>query len=139
MVLTGDGEIYKTDDGGLHWLIVMDDGRDYLSWSRYNRLGIQEDKRLWVAASADSSRGMFGRLKVDQGDSWKQYTLFDVYFLDVLRPSDSQVFASGYVPFGKSRPSEVTYGVLLSSSDGGANWAIVYRNTKIKRLNALAA
>jgi photosystem II stability/assembly factor-like uncharacterized protein len=138
-VLTGDGQIYKTDDGGQRWQIVMDNGPDYLSWSRYNRLGVQEDKHLWVALSADSSRGMFGRLEVQQGNSRKQYTLFYVYFSDVSYPSDNQVLASGYVPFGKRRPSDITQGVLLSSSDGGDNWTIIYRNTKIKKINALAA
>jgi photosystem II stability/assembly factor-like uncharacterized protein len=29
--------------------------------------------------------------------------------------------------------------VLLVSSDGGRNWSVIYRNTKIKSINAIAA
>jgi photosystem II stability/assembly factor-like uncharacterized protein len=139
-VLTSEGKIFKADDGGQHWQILGSVHDDW-GWPGYNRLGIKEDRHFWVAGGADSSRGMWGMLLVDQDKSWRKYKLRNVYFRDALFLSENQVLACGYIPSDENRatPNELTHGVILSSSDGGRNWSIIYRNAQIKSVKAFAA
>ena len=138
-LLTSAGDVYRTDDGGQNWKILVENSPDRLSWSSYYRLGVTEDKLLWLASAADSSRGIFGSLKVDQGESLRQYNLHDAFFRDVLFLSDNDVLACGYTPLDETRPSKLTSGVLFYSCDGGNSWVISYRNTDVRRINELNA
>jgi photosystem II stability/assembly factor-like uncharacterized protein len=137
-VLTLDGNVYKTDDGGQYWQIVEEHGPDYLSFSVHNRLGINADKQFWVALSADSSRGMFGRLKMAEGNSWKQYTLPDVYFWDASLLPEGRLLVCGYEPSSASRPTELTHGVVLYSGDRGNTWVTVYSSPAIEAVRSFA-
>jgi photosystem II stability/assembly factor-like uncharacterized protein len=139
MCLTGYGKMFRTTDGGRSWQQVglIDD--DW-GWPRYEHFGFKQDGRVWVMGGADSSRGMWGMILEEQDNSWKKYKLNNVYFVDALFLSDNKTLACGATLSGESTESipSQKHGVVLSSSDGGVTWSVVYSNSKVESINAFA-
>jgi photosystem II stability/assembly factor-like uncharacterized protein len=136
-VLTRSMRIYRTVNSGQSWQQV---GalRDELDQTRICCLETINGGRLWIGGGAYSEEGIWGMLAVEQSDnSWVRYRLGSMYFADVFMMAEKKVYACGAVPSEKdaSKPR----GVVLSSSDGGSHWSIIYRNAQVKFINALAA
>lgn len=140
-VLTVRGQIFKTANGGQTWQ-QAEALRGEPPQTCICHFGIKGNRHLWVAGGADSIEGIWGMLALEQSNnSWVKYRLNGVYFADVLLLSEKQILACGSIPANEeaSDHGRRRNGVILYSSDGGHSWSIIYHNTQVKTINALAA
>lgn len=139
-VLTSRGQMFKTDNGGQSWQQINDKRKDFLSPMSACCLGFKTDKLRWIAGGQFGEEGTRSLLTVEQPNGlWQKYYLRDVYLRDVLYLSEKQIFACGSsFPKGSRKSFTPTDAVILSSSDGGHSWSVIYRNSQIESINALA-
>lgn len=139
-LMLSDETIFSTSSGGESWqnsgTIAGDPPQ-----TAFLRVGLYPSARLWVLGGADSREGMWMMLaRLESNNTWKKYEASGVYLRDALFLSEDEILACGrlYVEDSSSSVSEKRDGVIVYSSDGGQNWAIVYRNNKVSDINGLA-
>lgn len=136
-VLTVEGSVFRTDDGGRSWRQrngTIDDS----SYACSCHLGITDDHRLWVGGDKDDSRSMLGMVAVKEDDSWKEYLLGGVSFSDLLFLSRDRILTCGSTTPNQQGYTEKRQAVVSYSSDGGTTWSFIYRNPRVKKINAIA-
>jgi photosystem II stability/assembly factor-like uncharacterized protein len=139
-VLTSRGHLFRTDNGGQNWR-QLDDKLDQFLYMSACCLGFKSDKLPWIAGGQSGTEGTMSLLALQQShDAWQKYYLDGVHLRDVLYLSEKEIFACGSsFPKGSLKSLVPMEGVILVSTDGGQNWSIIYRDTKIKSINALSA
>jgi photosystem II stability/assembly factor-like uncharacterized protein len=139
-LMLSDETIFSTLNGGESWRKT---GRiqGEPPQTGFLRIDKSPDSRVWVLGGADSREGMwmmFARLESD--NSWKKHIAGGIYLRDAVFLSAEEVLACGriYVEDSSSPVSEKRDGVIVYSSDGGQNWAVVYRSNKVSDVNGLS-
>ena len=105
----GPAGVFRSDDGGAHWIDRGNPGGDGV---RRLRLDPLQPATLYAA----TNKGLFKT--VDGGANWQRAGLEDqaVYGLALDPNSSSRLFAGTYPQAGGG------YGFLFESEDGGATW-----------------
>jgi photosystem II stability/assembly factor-like uncharacterized protein len=134
------GKVFETSNGGRNWQQVTALQDEPLQ-TCICRLGIADDGNLWVSGGTDGEEGIWGMLaRKDSNNSWSRFKTDGVYFSDAAYLQNNQAIACGSAPSGKNLSSRSDHreGVILHSLDGGRNWEYIYRNAKVKTINALS-
>jgi photosystem II stability/assembly factor-like uncharacterized protein len=139
-LLSQHGRIFRTTDSGVKWQQIAAIENEPPQTCICD-IGVTADMGIWVAGGAYSIEGTWGMFSRAKTDELVTYTLPGIYFSDLIRLSDTEMFASGLIPVEKNAAlvHGRTEGVVLYSLDGGYHWAIVYRDATIKAINALAS
>ncbi len=137
-LLTVDGRIYSTLDGGQNW----DGGlaiRDEPEQTFVAKLGILQNKNLWVLGSTDSKEGMWTTILTQHHDhGLSRFRIDGVRVRDAVFLSENRILGCGSMPSSDNALFGSRTGVVLYSSDGGHTWAKIYRDADNRRLNAIA-
>ncbi|MCM3872619.1 MAG: YCF48-related protein [Pyrinomonadaceae bacterium] len=139
-LMLSDETVFSTTSGGESWQksgTIADEPPQ----TAFLRIGVSPSAHVWVLGGADSREGMwmmFARL--ESANSWKKHEATGVYLRDAVFLSENEVLACGriFVENSSSPVSEKRDGVIVYSSDGGQNWAIVYRSSKVSDINGLS-
>jgi len=137
-VIMSEGNTFTTNDGGRHWQAessIIDD----FSHVCFCHIGKTDSNGVWVGGWKDDRRSLLGMVAWKEVDSWKEYLLAGVSFLDVLLVSRDSILAGGSTTPNQQGYTEKREAVVSYSSDRGATWSFVYRNPKVKRINAIFA
>jgi len=140
MLLSLRGSVFTTDNDAGNWQRVA---TLYDAPQTCNcRLGVTENGGIWVLGGNHSIEGKWGWFaREERTNLWKRFRPSGVYFSDAVYLSNNRVIASGSMSF-RTKPNTSKHteqGVLLYSSDGGQNWSVVYRSTKMRSIKKLAA
>ncbi|HZS48108.1 MAG TPA: hypothetical protein VFC63_23765 [Blastocatellia bacterium] len=135
-VLMSSGDIFKADDGEQNWR-RLEVPFEFNPEGGFSRLGSANSDQLSVVGGRYPSHGKIG--VKDRNNIWTVYNL-NAFISDATFVTNKQVLACGLIPrsnlkylkgtpyppkrFGELEPG----GVVLSSSDGGSNWNVIYRN-----------
>jgi photosystem II stability/assembly factor-like uncharacterized protein len=140
LLLSLRGRVFSTENDGGNWQRVATLSDEPQTCNC--RLGVTENGNVWVLGGANSREGKWGWFAREESTNlWKRFRPNGVYFSDAVYLSNNRVIASGSMPSpekpGQNRTTEE--GMLLYSSDGGQDWSIVYRSTKMATIKKLAA
>jgi photosystem II stability/assembly factor-like uncharacterized protein len=133
-LLTSEGRIIITSDGGESWKILarFEDERpnNFVSSVGYYKLVMDPEHQIRVLAGATGDEGYWADMVVpgDQ-NKWISYELPGRPIFDAIALSENEILACGYGLWRtseKRRPSD--FGVILYSSDSGKNWTQLYRS-----------
>jgi len=137
-LLTVEGRIYTTLDGGQNWkqdLAIRDEPEQTFM----AKIGILQNKNLWALGSTDSKEGMWTTILRHQNDhGLTRFRLDGVYILDIVFLSEDRLLGSGSMPSSNGALFGSRTGVVLYSSDGGRTWAKIFRDLHSPRVNAIA-
>ena len=140
IVLTfNGGKFIYTSDSGRSWMPVAalpeEPPQAFLG-----QFGVLGDNELWAVGGADSIEGMWGTLARMSADCrWTKYGIGGIFFTDAIFCTLKEVITCGAIPTpGHESPRDDRDGVMLSSSDEGRNWTIIYRNSQVPVINSLA-
>ena len=77
------------------------------------------------------TRDMLGTLaRMDSGCFWRKYTVRRAYFTDAAFVSENEVLACGRIRDSAHNSGRWdSDGMIMNSTDGGANWTIVYQSS----------
>jgi photosystem II stability/assembly factor-like uncharacterized protein len=135
-VITARRRVFKTADGGKTWRQTADLGEDpgQAGITRFEK----NESYLWIAGGFDDDEGIGGSLTTNEPDNaWVSHGLDGTFFADAISLSPREFLACGYIKDSK-KGVELQDGVIVYSADGGRNWAVVYRNAKVKKISVLA-
>lgn len=137
-VLTVDGLIYQTTDGGEHWTRVekLEHKNDQVAIWRFN---VAKDNRLLIVGGASAMEGTHGLLATkDEGKDWVIHEILNTHLTDAMFLSDSEILACGSMLLEpNSLKPEVREAVLLYSPDKGKTWTVLSRYPRSTFLTAL--
>jgi photosystem II stability/assembly factor-like uncharacterized protein len=140
LLLTSGKKIFSTSNDGQNWQQIgaIPDEAPQTSMFRISRLSTN---RIWVLGGTGSREGTWATLALKgDNDNWIKYKTDGVILRDAVFLSDSQVIACGVIASNDTLPlpdDNGREGVILSSSDGGRTWSVVYRTPQAKSINAL--
>jgi photosystem II stability/assembly factor-like uncharacterized protein len=138
-VITGNGFLYSTTDGGSSWDRRGSYADEYAEVT-VHRLDMNRNHHLCVLGG---SGGLEGTLSVlacgDTNSSWKRRVLDGVFLNDAIFLADGRLLACGFIVKENDPIGVGGEAAILVSADEGANWSVVYRNPEVKSLNALTA
>jgi photosystem II stability/assembly factor-like uncharacterized protein len=140
-VITSQGQLFNTDDGGKSWRRIGRGADDSLIFDMSACcLGFTPGKLRWVVGGEHGVEGTGSTFAVEQSQGlWQRYYLGGINLKGVLFLSDKNIMACGFIfPKDSRNDFNKTEGMILYSSDGGHNWSVVYRNAQINSINALA-
>lgn len=156
IVMTSEGWILSTEDGGKAWRQISSLERPSPGYDTITKLGSTANNNFWVITGADSKEGMWGELShLESNLSWVKYQISEVNFSDVFYVTKNEVLACGsYMADSKDfghldkRDGDILRsvtgywdkraGVILRSLNGGRDWNFLYRNPKVRSINAFA-
>jgi photosystem II stability/assembly factor-like uncharacterized protein len=133
-LLTGNGRMLKTEDNGRSWKQINLE-LDESGWPFYTRLGVTVAGNHWFVGSAESSRGNWGILLMEEKERWVRYSLDGILLSDASIMND-EILACGSL---LDRNNDKSQGVVLHSSNGGRTWSVIYRSSVSTRINALVS
>jgi photosystem II stability/assembly factor-like uncharacterized protein len=137
-LLTVDGRIYTTLDGGQNWKQAIA-VRDEPGQTSMAKVGILQNENLWVLGSTDSKEGMWTTILKQQNDhGLTRFRLDGVYLIDIVFLSEDWMLGAGSMPSSKDALFGSRAGVVLDSSDGGRTWAKIYFDLDSPHVNAIA-
>jgi len=127
------GKLYRTTNGGKSWTQVgsLPEERSEEFLGRFELTG---GNRMWAVGG---KYGMFGTrdmtgilARMDSGCFWRKYTVRRAYFADAAFVSENEILACGAIrdPDHNSARWD-SDGLIANSTDGGANWTIVYQSS----------
>lgn len=128
VVLTADGQIFRTEDGGQKW-VRIEAIRGDLPQTFFSRIGALEDGGLWILGGANSKEGRWGLIAHMNSDAkWKNFRSA-IHLNDALFLTSEEVIACG----------RTEKGMIVHSTDGGCTWEKVYSDNTadIKSLTLL--
>ena len=132
-LLTLNGFIYSTIDGGQNWHQV-DAFRDQREQTAIHRAGVTQNESLWLLGGTSSQEGTSSIFAIKEGGgNWARREIAAIDLADALFLSEDRIIACGSMSSGKEREA-----VILYSIDRGANWVIAHRNRESTALNSLA-
>jgi len=141
-VISSDLNLFSTSDQGQSWQRIGSLQSTYGTTNVIRRVGSGERGRLWnIGGSNSAHSGTRGVFFIQQDDrSWMKQVLGDVFFHDAVSLSQNRFLAAGLV--AKLKELQGTYratneSVVLSSIDGGKNWAVVYHNSHITTIDCI--
>ncbi len=137
-VILSQGNIFRTNDGGRTWQpqsATIDD----FTYVCFCRIGMTDNHRVWLGGWKDDRKSVLGMVALKEGDSWKEYLLAGVSFSDIVFLSLDRILTGGSTTPSQKGYTEKREAVVSYSSNGGTTWSFVYRNPKVKRINAIAA
>lgn len=142
ILLTSSRKIFSTINGGQTWeQIGVIQGEP--PQTAMMRLGMIRNQCLWVLGGTGGREGTWAMLAQKRDDgSWIKYRADGVLLRDVVFLSDTEIVACGTIAAGDRLPlpaDDGREGVILHSSDRGRNWFILFRSSKVKAFNDLAA
>lgn len=139
VVITGNGALYSTSDGGTNWRRIGSYTDEYNEVA-VHRLDMNKDHRLCIIGG---SGGLEGTLSVlaceDANNGWMRHVLGGVFVNDAVFLADGKVLACGFIAKENDPIGVGGEAAILVSEDEGKSWSVVYRNPEVKSLNALAA
>lgn len=137
LLLTLNGFIYSTTDGGQSW--HQDDVfRDQHEQTAIHRVGVTKNERLWLLGGTSSQEGTWSILAIkDKGGIWARHEIGGIDLADAVFLSEDRVLACGSISSDKTLSTREA--VVVYSTDRGKNWVIAYRDKQSPGLNALAA
>ena len=140
-VLSTDGRVIVTSDGGRRWRqrAKLNEALEFLS---FLALRSSPGGNLWTVGGGDGPEGVWFFVSYLEGDnSWRRCVFANIAIRDVLLLSDSELLVCGsrdiYGTAGRRLTNERT-GVILWSRDRGEHWQIVYETAEVSSINALA-
>jgi len=136
-ILTMNGNIYNTMNGGQTWQEISSI-QDEPAQTYLGRLGVGEQKEMWVIGGADSLEGVWGILAIRKlGGDWMKYEA-DAYFSDAIFISKDEILVSGHLHPESKHNSDGDYtGVILYSNNSGLDWKTIYSSVQGERIRAL--
>lgn len=138
-LLTVEGRVYSTVDGGQNWTQDLAI-RDEPTQTFMAKLVKLRDGSLWVLGSTDSKEGMWTTIvRQLEGTSSIRYRTGDVRVKDIVFLSENNVLGCGSMPSSDAALFGSRTGVVVYSSDGGRTWVKIYRDAESRTLNAIAA
>jgi photosystem II stability/assembly factor-like uncharacterized protein len=140
LLLSLRGRVFSTENDSGNWQRVATLSDEPQTCNC--RLGVTENGNVWVLGGANSREGRWGWFAREESTNlWKRFRPNGVYFSDAVYLSNNRVIAAGSMSSPK-KPDEnraTEEGMLLYSSDGGQDWSVIYRSTKMASINKLAA
>jgi photosystem II stability/assembly factor-like uncharacterized protein len=137
-VIMSEGNVFTTNDGGRHWQAVSVTIDDF-SHVCFCHIGETDNHGIWLGGWRDDRRSLLGMVAWKEADTWREYLLAGVSFLDLLFVSRDGILTSGSTTPNQQGYTEQREAVVTYSADRGATWSFVYRNPKAKRINAISA
>jgi photosystem II stability/assembly factor-like uncharacterized protein len=141
LLLTGR-RVIASDDGAHTWHQLYSMQGDEPAQTVMKRIGVIDNKHIWVAGGADSVEGMWGMLtRMEDDNSWVVARATGVFYNDMTFLSKREVLACGSIPSNEAAERHLgkRNGVILYSNDAGNSWKVVYRAKQSKLITALAA
>jgi photosystem II stability/assembly factor-like uncharacterized protein len=137
-LLTKTGDLFGTEDGGQNWRMVVP-GEHAFYLMEPCCVGVKENKLHWLAAGNFGTEGTYSTLRAEESKgSWHDYQVSRVYFRSVTRVSGDRFMACGsFLPKALRGQRPLSEAGVFYSEDGGQNWIVVYRNPKVKFINAI--
>jgi photosystem II stability/assembly factor-like uncharacterized protein len=141
IILTSDGEILATEDGAHSWRPL---GRvpDEPPQTSTLRIGVLQNDTIWVLGASGGREGTWSMFAVRRDQThWLKYKVHDVLLRDAIFLSDREILACGTIASNNKVPllgDDHRAGVILRSSDNGRSWTVIFRDSKVKSINAIA-
>jgi photosystem II stability/assembly factor-like uncharacterized protein len=135
-ILTGNGELFRTLDGGQVWqrLAALQNEPEQTYMGRLLKL---PTGTFLAVGGSDSLEGLWGVLTQREPDGAFKLYRTNCYISDLLSISETNLLAAGHIIESASELTTARrQGVILHSSDGGLTWSIVYRGT-VPLINAM--
>lgn len=122
------GKIYESKDLGKSWDLIFN-LQDEPEQTGIQRLGRLKNGNYWIAGGAASEEGVWSVIVIQTSkEAWSRSRLGGYYFSDLVFLSDSNIIAAGAYPDnGNTDPDEDGKGVILHSSNAGADWSVVHQ------------
>lgn len=140
IVLSICGRIAQTIDFGNSWELVSE-LNDELPQTLIQHFGVLEKEKFWLSGAANSIEGTWGLIAINKSKSnWERYKLDDYYFSDIRFLTDNEIIAAGFLISRNNLRgiSKEDVGVILSSSDSGKTWSIIYSDQSSNQFHSIA-
>jgi photosystem II stability/assembly factor-like uncharacterized protein len=137
-LLTVEGKVYSTVDGGQRWTQDLTI-RDEPEQTFMAKVGVLGNGTVWVLGSTDSKEGMWTTIvRQFAGDSSKRFRTGDVRIKDISFLSEDEIVGCGSMSNSDDALFGSRTGVVLYSSDAGRSWEKIYSDAESRTLNAIA-
>jgi photosystem II stability/assembly factor-like uncharacterized protein len=137
-LLTVEGKVYSTVDGGQRWTQDLTI-RDEPEQTFMAKVGVLGNGTVWVLGSTDSKEGMWTTIvRQFAGDSSKRFRTGDVRIKDISFLSEDEIVGCGSMSNSDDALFGSRTGVVLYSSDAGHSWEKIYSDAESRTLNAIA-